>query len=164
MKMQGLLSVLALMLFLPLSANAAVYKCKDANGKVSYRDVPCQYQNAGNGNSVKVKPQKRSGSAYSIVGSWCQYARAASRSAPQTVSEPRQWRFNSNGTLQFSVPLSSTLINTTYQLSSDYIQTGNGQVGNWFIADYSSDAMTLSNSNAGARFLRRGVCQVATAQ
>ncbi|WP_111977725.1 hypothetical protein [Algibacillus agarilyticus] len=158
-----LLSFSALLLLLTYStdSNAGVYKCK-TEGRYEYRDTPCYYQNQGDnkGNRVKVKPTAKSGTNIKLNGLWCQYATATSKHSRRSVVDPKEWVFRSNGSVEFYSPVTTrdVPIRATYTIASDYLQTSSGRLGSWFVEDYQENTLTLSNTNAGVRYLKRGRC------
>ncbi|NTS77427.1 DUF4124 domain-containing protein [Catenovulum sp. SM1970] len=141
------------------NAHAAVYQCK-VNGKTEYRDTPCSYQNAGSsGQEIEVKTTKKSGTVYKIAGNWCQYAKADQRGGSRSMGDPKDWLF-SQGTVSYSTPHVKDKQTGQYTIASDFIQVSNAAIGSWFIEQYSSSAMTLTSSNQGVRYLKRGTCVV----
>ncbi|WKE65550.1 DUF4124 domain-containing protein [Gallaecimonas kandeliae] len=140
-------------------AQAGVYQCKTAQGKVEYRDTPCQhgiqrlYQKDKTGPQSKTRVT-RSQQFKPLVGQWCNFATSLSLTGAKDLSKPAQWTF---GDRQLEVVNGPLQILSDFSQEEELLQVDDPRLGNYHLVMQGADGMVMKG-DYGYYFFRRGHC------
>ncbi|WP_192813347.1 DUF4124 domain-containing protein [Gallaecimonas xiamenensis] len=145
--------------FCAVAAQAGVYQCKTADGRVEYRDTPCKkgaqqlYQKDKNPPTARTKVT-RSQEYKPLIGQWCNFATSLSLTGSKDLNHPAQWLF---GATQLEVKTSALQIIADFTQDGDRLTVEDPRLGNYHLVMQGSDGMVMKG-DYGYYFFRRGQC------
>lgn len=188
MKIPHRAHLLPVLLLCAGAAQAAAYKCTQANGTIAFQDKPCSAKDQGaeihiDGIPAARKPvdpndpqpaepappdtakRKPKGggdlSDVDVSGSWCDYAQGAGPDDTGTTERPAEWDLAAN-TMSYRELRDKERVSGTYERDRDTLYFDVPALGGkdrpWAIIRKDGNELLLQQINGDVHHLRAGAC------